>query len=148
MAPAAFGAELDRRRTESRGRRVRRYTFGMSQNIACFRCGASLASLSLPLSRRDECPGCSAHLHVCRMCRHFDPTAVRQCLEDDAEDVSDKERLNFCEWFVPSEDAFDPAARAEADRAKQSLDALFGDGDAPSGAADSSLSEAEKLFRS
>jgi tryptophanyl-tRNA synthetase len=65
----------------------------MSHDLTCFRCGASLASLSLPLSRRDECPECSAHLHVCRMCRYFDPTAVRQCLEDDAEDVADKDRL-------------------------------------------------------
>jgi hypothetical protein len=120
----------------------------MSHNIVCFRCGASLAELSLPLTRRDECPDCSAHLHVCRMCRYFDPTAVRQCLEDDAEDVADKERLNFCEWFVPSENAFDPAAKAEADKAKESLDALFGDGEAPAESSDSSLSEAEKLFRS
>lgn len=120
----------------------------MSHNIACFRCGASLASLSLPLSRRDECPECSAHLHVCRMCRHFDPAAVRQCLEDDAEDVTDKERLNFCEWFVPSEDAFDSAAKAEADRAERSLDALFGDAEASAESADASLSEADKLFRS
>ncbi len=120
----------------------------MSHNIACFRCGASLASLSLPLSRRDECPECSAHLHVCRMCRHFDLAAVRQCLEDDAEDVADKERLNFCEWFAPGEDAFDPAAKAEADAAKRSLDALFGDGDTAAESSDSSLSEAEKLFRS
>ena len=120
----------------------------MSHNIACFRCGASLASLSLPLSRRDECPECSAHLHVCRMCRYFDPAAVRQCLEDDAEDVADKERLNFCEWFVPSETAFDPAAKAEADRARQSLDALFGDGEGSADGPDSSLGEAEKLFRS
>ena len=82
------------------------------------------------------------------MCRHFDPTAVRQCLEDDAEDVTDKERLNFCEWFVPSEDAFDSAAKAEADRAERSLDALFGDAEASAESADSSLSEAEKLFRS
>ena len=120
----------------------------MSHNIACFRCGASLASLSLPLSRRDECPECSAHLHVCRMCRHFDPTAVRQCLEDDAEDVVEKERVNFCEWFVASEDAFDPAAKAVADNARQSLDALFGEGEASADSPDSSLSEAEKLFRS
>ena len=120
----------------------------MSEPLSCYRCGASLEKLSLPLSRRDECPACSVHLHVCRMCRHFDPAAVRQCLEDDAEDVGDKERLNFCEWFVPSANAFDPAARAEADRAKQSLDALFGDGDPTSGDSDSSLSEAEKLFRS
>ena len=103
----------------------------------------SLAALSLPLSRRDECPECSASLHVCRMCRHFDPAAVNQCREDDAE-----ERVNFCEWFVPSETAFDPAGKAEADRAKESLDALFGDADAPTESPDSVLSEAEKLFRS
>jgi hypothetical protein len=120
----------------------------MSHNIACFRCGASLATLSLPFSRRDECPECSAHLHVCRMCRQFDPAAVGQCLEDDAEEVRDKERVNFCEWFVPAEDAFDPAAKAQADRAKQSLDALFGDADGPSEGADAALGEAEKLFRS
>ena len=120
----------------------------MSHNIACFRCGASLASLSLPLSQRDECPDCSAHLHVCRMCRHFDPAAVNQCLEDDAEEVREKERVNFCEWFVPAEDAFGADARAEADRARQSLDALFGDGDGPAEDADAALSEAEKLFRS
>ena len=82
------------------------------------------------------------------MCRHFDPAAVHQCLEDDAEEVGDKERVNFCEWFVPSETAFDPAGKAAADRARASLDALFGDGDAPADAADSALSEAEKLFRS
>jgi hypothetical protein len=120
----------------------------MSQNIACFRCGASLASLSLPLSRRDECPECSAHLHVCRMCRHFDPAAVHQCLEDDAEEVGNKELVNFCEWYVPTENAFDPAAKAEADRARESLDALFGEGDTPSDGSDPALSEAEKLFRS
>ena len=120
----------------------------MSHDIACFRCGASLATLSLPLSRRDECPDCSAHLHVCRMCRHFDPSAVNQCLEDDAEEVRDKERVNFCEWFVPTEDAFDATAKAEADRARQSLDALFGDDDAPADGGDAALSDAEKLFRS
>jgi hypothetical protein len=120
----------------------------MSHAIACFRCGASLAALSLPLSRRDECPGCSASLHVCRMCRYFDPAAVNQCREDDAEEVRDKERVNFCEWFVPTEDAFDARAKAEADRAKQSFEALFGDGDTPVDGPDSALSEAEKLFRS
>jgi hypothetical protein len=120
----------------------------MSYAIACFRCGTSLAALSLPLSRRDECPECSASLHVCRMCSHFDPAAVNQCREDDAEEVRDKERVNFCEWFVPAENAFDPAGKAEADRAKQSLGALFGEGDAPADSPDSAVSDAEKLFRS
>jgi len=118
----------------------------VSHNIACFRCGAALASLSLPLSRRDACPDCSAHLHVCRMCRNFDATVPAQCLEEDAEDVTDKERQNFCDWFVPSEDAFDPATKEKAEKARQSLDSLFGDGELASDASDAPQSDADKLF--
>ena len=119
----------------------------MPNELVCFRCGESLASLTLPLSRRDACPQCSAHLHVCKMCRHFDPGVPGQCREDDAEDVFEKERVNFCEWFIPSESAFDALAKAEADSARQALDALFGDGVAPSATADERLSDAEKLFK-
>jgi formylglycine-generating enzyme required for sulfatase activity len=80
------------------------------------------------------------------MCRHFDVTVPKQCREDDAEEVTGKERQNFCEWFVPSEDAFEPAGKAAADRARQSLDVLFGDADASGEAPDTALSDAEKLF--
>ena len=98
----------------------------MSHNLACYRCGDSLASLSLPLSRRDQCPTCSADLHVCKMCSHFDRNVPRQCREDGAEDVTDKERPNFCDWFKPSAQAFDPERKAEADKAQDALAALFG----------------------
>lgn len=101
----------------------------MTQGIACFRCGASLGMLSLPLSRRDQCPDCSADLHVCKMCVHFDATVPRQCREDGAEDVTEKERANFCDWFAPSDAAFDPARKSQAEAAKNALSALFGDPD-------------------
>ncbi len=99
----------------------------MSTNLSCYRCGESLAALSLPLSRRDQCPACSADLHVCKMCTHFDARITRQCREDGAEDVKEKERPNFCDWFVPSDQAFDPGQKTEAEAAKDALDALFGD---------------------
>lgn len=99
----------------------------MSHNIACYRCGAPLDALSLPLSRRDQCPACSADLHVCKMCSYFDATAPRQCREDGADDVSEKERPNFCDWFRPSESAFDPNRKTGADAAEEALAALFGD---------------------
>ncbi len=101
----------------------------MTDKLACYRCGASLEALSLPLTRRDQCPECSADLHVCRMCAHYDRNVARQCREDGAEDVTEKERPNFCEWFKPSSKAFDPARKSEADAAKAALDALFGGGD-------------------
>jgi hypothetical protein len=47
---------------------------------------------------------------------------------------------------VPSEDAFDAAGKAQADKARQELDVLFGDAEASSNAADAALSDAEKLF--
>lgn len=118
----------------------------MAHDVHCYRCGASLSALSLPLSRQDECPECQNYLHVCRMCVNFAPSRPRQCLEDDAEEVLDKERLNFCDWFVASETAFDARRKAEEDKARRALDALFGGEDAAP-AADPAASEAEKLFR-
>lgn len=100
----------------------------MSEIIACYRCGASLSALSLPLSRRDQCPDCSADLHVCKMCRFFDRTVPRQCREDGAEDVTEKERPNFCDWFKPTAGAFDPAGKSEGDAARAALADLFGEG--------------------
>jgi hypothetical protein len=99
----------------------------MAHNTRCYRCGESLAALSLPLSRQDECPGCGNYLHVCRMCVYFDPRVPRQCREDGAEEVRDKDRLNFCDWFKPSETAFDPDRKSEEDDARAALEALFGD---------------------
>lgn len=98
----------------------------MNHQLVCYRCGESLAALSLPLSRRDQCPQCSADLHVCKMCVHFDAHVPRQCREDGAEDVKDKDRPNFCDWFKPSDNAFDPDRKSKEDAARNALDALFG----------------------
>lgn len=102
---------------------------GLSHKIVCFQCGDSLAALSLPLSRRDQCPNCSADLHICKMCAHYSPHIPRQCREDGAEDVKEKDRPNFCDWFLPSEGAFDPDRKSESDAAKDALEALFGGSD-------------------
>ena len=97
----------------------------MSHSIACYRCGASLASLSLPFSRQDECPECQNYLHVCKMCSYFDARVPRQCREDGAEEVRDKDRLNFCDWFKPSEEAFDAQRKDEEDAARSAAEDLF-----------------------
>ncbi len=99
----------------------------MAHNLCCYRCGESVSALSLPLSRRDQCPACSADLHVCKMCLYFDRNVPRQCREDGAEDVTEKERPNFCDWFKPSDRAFDPARKDAAAAAEDALAALFGD---------------------
>ena len=119
-----------------------------SSNIVCYRCGASLALLSLPLSRQDTCPSCSVYLHVCKMCVSFDTNVAEQCREDDAEEVYEKERANFCEWFKPGKDSFD-AVRATAEhRSRDQLEALFAEGDEEEAGEDrSTCAAAEDLFR-
>ena len=119
----------------------------MTHSLACFRCGASLAALSLPIDRRDECPDCSIHLHVCKMCVYFDPGVAKQCREDDAEEVFDKEKVNFCEWYEPAADAFDPVRAGRADTAQSDLAALFGDESDRQTAPDAELKDAEDLFK-
>ena len=120
----------------------------MSAELQCYRCGASLAALSLPLSRQDLCPGCSHYLHVCRMCRHFDPRVPKQCREDDAEEVMDKDKPNFCDWFEPAPGRHDAGKAADAARAEVRLAALFGDAaDEGEGGDDAARRAADDLFR-
>jgi hypothetical protein len=81
--------------------------------------------MSLPLSRQDECPECTVYLHVCRMCKNYDPAVTRQCREDGAEDVTEKDRVNFCDWFSPSETSFDADNKSAADDAASAAEDLF-----------------------
>lgn len=81
------------------------------------------------------------------MCRFFDPQVPRQCLEDGAEDVTEKERQNFCDWFKPAANVFDAGRFGEAQQAKSQLAELFGDSDAASKDGDTATSEADDLFK-
>ena len=118
--------------------------------IVCWRCGDSLKKLTLPLARLDECPSCNAHLHICRMCIFYDPAITKACREDDADEVQEKERANFCDYFRPAEAAFDAVRAAAEKKAVDDLQGLFGSSDAGEEQADSSgdpaIKAAEDLF--
>lgn len=87
------------------------------------------------------------------MCTYYDPRETsKQCREDDAEQVHDKAGANFCDYYKPRHDAFDPARLLAAESATRQLEELFGQGaDAgtESGRADQdrALQDAEALFR-
>jgi hypothetical protein len=117
----------------------------MAHDLVCWRCGDSLAALSLPLRRLEECPGCRAELHVCRMCVSYDPRIAKKCREDDAEEVKVKDQANFCDFFRPRAGAFDSAAAAAEKKAKESLAALFG-GPAGASPSDPAATPADSLF--
>lgn len=97
----------------------------MAEALSCFRCGESLAALTPPMSRQDMCPACSSFLHVCRMCVNFDTNAVAQCREEDAEEVFDKEKANFCDWYKPSPGVFDSASKRADESARSAAEDLF-----------------------
>lgn len=95
-------------------------------SLVCWKCGASLAGVLLPLGRVEVCPSCRAELHVCRLCRHYDARRAGQCRELAADPVNDKTRANFCGWFVPRPDAYQGGGAAVAQGSRAALDALFG----------------------
>jgi len=65
----------------------------------CTFCGAKL-DLVGKVSRRDTCPKCGRDLRCCKHCQHYDPRAYNECREVAAERIRDKERANFCDYFV------------------------------------------------
>ncbi len=98
----------------------------MAHDLVCWKCGAPLSELSLPLRRLDECPKCRAELHVCRMCVDYDTRVAKHCREPTAEEVSDKTRANFCDHFKPRPGAYIPPNTAAVDKARSELERLFG----------------------
>lgn len=94
--------------------------------LVCWKCGASLAHLSLPLTRRDECRQCRAELHVCRLCTDYDARVAKQCREPIAEEVSDKTKANFCDYFSPRGGAYTAKDTGAASAALSELQQLFG----------------------
>ena len=93
--------------------------------MRCFACGTD-AELRAGerVGHRESCARCRADLHVCRNCRHHDPSLANECREPNAEPVRDRERANGCEWFAPAERAAAGAAERARD-ARAALDALF-----------------------
>lgn len=119
----------------------------MTAGLTCWKCGADLAGVLLPLGRSAECPRCRADLWVCRMCEWYDPGAGRACREPRAEPGPDKERATFCDWFRPVTGR-DSAGVGGADRARAGLEALFGGSGRSSTrqGAEESMAALERLF--
>ena len=98
----------------------------MGHSLVCWNCGADLATLSLPLMRRDECARCRAELHVCRLCVEFDERVAKHCREPTAEEVNNKQAANFCDFFKPRANAWVAPNTSAIDQARAELERLFG----------------------
>ena len=115
--------------------------------LVCWKCGAPLGEVPLPLSRQAECPVCRAWLHVCRLCEFYDPRLTSKCREERAEEVRDREVANFCDYFKPRPDAYPAGRPAKPGAAKAGLAALFGAGDASDTNGAATQQDLDDLFK-
>ncbi len=90
----------------------------------CSKCKNEL-NLTGTVGRKETCPHCGADLRVCFNCRFYDPGAYNQCHEPQAERVVDKDRSNFCEYFVFRDTAAARATNGRSSDAKSKLESLF-----------------------
>lgn len=101
----------------------------MNTQLVCWKCGTPLSDdIPLPLARLAECLACRTELHVCYSCEYYDTRVAKQCRETIAEEVQDKLRANFCDYFQLRPNAYQPRDDSAQRAARSQLDVLFGTG--------------------
>jgi hypothetical protein len=90
----------------------------------CHACKKAL-DLGREVGRRDDCPFCHADLHCCLNCRFYDRAAPKQCREPQADLVREKDKANFCDYFVFLEKAGAFPAGTKNHETRKALDDLF-----------------------
>ncbi len=116
-------------------------------SLLCWRCGGDLSNVVRsnerhPIERLAQCKACHADLHVCKMCRYFNPRVSEKCDHEIAEPARDFEIANFCQYYKPNPHAFSGGTPRQ-DEAVNRLKALFGEEQASQPAAEQPVSQEE-----
>ena len=77
------------------------------------------------VGRKDECPNCGHDLRCCKQCKFYDPNAYNECREVSADRIVDKERANFCDYFMVRGSKGKGGNYSKTQDAKAALEALF-----------------------
>jgi hypothetical protein len=85
-----------------------------------------LAHTLLIEGRLDRCKACGVDLHCCRLCALYERSAYQQCREPTVEEVRDKQRANFCDYFKPASGLKAARDTSTTDAARAALEQLFG----------------------
>jgi hypothetical protein len=100
----------------------------------CFNCATQLPN---GVVWTGNCPKCSAPLHCCKQCAHFEPSTRFQCLKPIPVRIPAKDKANECSSFAPrvtvARDGASPPAPAappveastSPDAARSAFDKLF-----------------------
>jgi hypothetical protein len=69
--------------------------------LSCYSCHKALdLAPAQKIIKNEECPHCYASLHCCNMCKFHEKTAYNECREPNAERIVEKEKANYCDFFV------------------------------------------------
>ncbi len=90
--------------------------------MECAFCGGKIKT-GKEVSRNDTCPHCGKDVRCCKQCKFYDTHAYNDCREVAAERIVDKERANFCDYYVMRGSARGKMNRTQD--AKKALEALF-----------------------
>ena len=92
--------------------------------MICWKCKKEIKVSSV--FRTTECPLCAADLHCCKSCKFYAPSNHFECRESVSENVTDKEKANFCDYFSLKTDITAADNSSKADDARAAFNALFG----------------------
>ncbi len=98
--------------------------------LMCWNCGRP-TGITAKVMRADQCVHCLADLRSCRGCRFFDPTRRFQCKEVVEKPQANKEKANFCDFFMMRDVVKTPGGISSQsdskDDKKKKFDDLFKD---------------------
>lgn len=97
----------------------------MAASIVCWKCGAEISNLLLPIGRYTQCSTCKADLHICIACQNYNPKMISKCDHPSGEVTQDLKLANYCEYFSPQANAYNSAQSTANDDARGRLEALF-----------------------
>lgn len=112
----------------------------MVQTVTASRCYSCSTTLSHDIDFTGNCPKCSAALHCCKQCSHFEPSTRFQCLKPIPERIAYKDRANLCQLFSPQVTVARDAARESGNIGGMRAPVL------PNGPAPKSASDARAAF--
>ena len=73
----------------------------MAQKIICYACKNELGlEAEAKVVKSEECPHCYASVRCCKMCKFYDKKSYNECREPSADRIVEKEKANFCDFFV------------------------------------------------
>ena len=90
----------------------------------CWYCGNEIEG---SVYRNTICEQCGKDVKVCKNCRFFEPGAHWDCGETISEAVREKERANFCDYFVYINRQPEKDHTSRQESARDTFNSLFGD---------------------